>query len=88
MQANSWRHKLFSSHLSFSIWKMRNRKEKSQKFDYIEDEKSFLDERKNIFYSFNIKNNTRSFIFSKSCIYLFIKVNKFSLELHLASSGS
>ena len=39
-------------------------------------------------YSFDINNNTRGFIFHESSIYLPIKMNKFLLELHLASSGS
>ena len=37
-------------------------------------------------YSLNINN--KSFIFPKIYIYLLIKMNKFLLELHLASSGS
>ena len=51
MQVNS-RHKLLHFHLLFLIWKVWKGREKSQKFEYHENEKSFLDERKNIFHSF------------------------------------
>ena len=43
MQANSWRHKLFHFHLPFWV---------IQKFEYLENEKKFLDEIKNIFHKF------------------------------------
>ena len=46
MQANSWHHKLFHFHLSFLIWKVWKGK-KLQKLEYLENEKSFLDEIKN-----------------------------------------
>ena len=46
MQANSWHHKLFHFHLS---WKEG---EKSKKFEYLENDKSFFDEITNIFHSF------------------------------------
>ena len=52
MQANSWHHKLFHFHLSFwfrNRWKGRG---KIQNVEYLENEKSFLDEIKNIFHSF------------------------------------
>ena len=54
MQANSWHHKLFHFHLSFRIWKVWKGREKTQKIEYLENEKSFLDEiiRWNIFHSF------------------------------------
>ena len=52
MQANSWDHKLFPFHLSFWIWKCGKEGEKLQKFEYLENEKSFLDEIKNVFHSF------------------------------------
>ena len=52
MQANLWDHKLFHLHLSCWIWEVWKRREKSQKFEYLENEKSFLDEIKNIFHSF------------------------------------
>ena len=48
MQANSWHHKLFHFHLFFWIWKVW-KEEKLQKFEYLENEKSFLDDIKNIF---------------------------------------
>ena len=51
MQANSWHHKLFRFHLSIWIWKVWKRKKKLQKFEYLENEKSFPDEIKNIFHS-------------------------------------
>ena len=52
MQVILWHHKLFHFHLSFWIWKVGKGREKLQKFEYLENEKSFLDEIKNIFYSF------------------------------------
>ena len=52
MQASSWHHKLFHFHLSFWIWKVWKGREKIHKFEYLENERSFLDEIKNIFYSF------------------------------------
>ena len=51
MQANLWHHKLFHFHLPFWIWKVWKGK-KLQKFEYLENEKSFLDEIKNIFQGF------------------------------------
>ena len=51
MQVISWHHKLFHFYLPFSIWKVWEGK-KSQKLEYLENEKSFLDEIKNIFHSF------------------------------------
>ena len=50
MQANSWHHKLFTC--SFESGKRRKEEEKLLKFEYLEEEKSFLDEIKNIFHSF------------------------------------
>ena len=50
MEANLW-HKLFHFHLPFWIWKVWKGK-KLQKFEYLENEKSFLDKIKNIFHSF------------------------------------
>ena len=52
MEANSWHHKLFHFHLSFWIWKVWKGREKITKFEYLENEKSFLDEIKNIFSQF------------------------------------
>ena len=46
MQVNSWHHKLFHFHLSFWIRKVWKGGKKSQKFEYLEYEKSFLDETK------------------------------------------
>ena len=51
MQENSWHHKLFHCHFSFWIWKVWKGTEKIQKFEYLEDERSFLDEIKNICHS-------------------------------------
>ena len=48
MEANSWHHKL----LPFWIWKFGKEGKKLQEFEYLENEKSFLDEIKNIFHSF------------------------------------
>ena len=52
MQANSWHHKLFHFHLFFWVWKCGKEEEKSRKFEYLDNEKSFLNEIKNIFHSF------------------------------------
>ena len=52
MQVNWWHHKLFHFYLSFWIWKLLKGKRKLQKFEYLDNEKSFLDEIKNIFPSF------------------------------------
>ena len=49
MQANSWHHKLFHFRLPFWIWKFGKEGKKLQKFEYLENEKSFFDEIKNIF---------------------------------------
>ena len=42
----------FTSICLFESGKCEKEGKKSQKFDYLENEKSFLDEIKNIFYSF------------------------------------
>ena len=52
MQDNLWHHKLFHFHLPFWIWKVWKGREKMTKIEYLENEKSFLDEIKNIFHSF------------------------------------
>ena len=52
MQANLWHHKLLHFHLPFLIWKVWKGMEKIQKNEYLENEKSFLDEIKNINHSF------------------------------------
>ena len=52
MQANSCHHKLIHFHLFFWIWKCGKEEEKLQKFKYLENKKSFLDEIKNISHSF------------------------------------
>ena len=49
MQANSWHHKLFHFHFFFWIWKKWKGRGKITKNEYLENEKSFLDEIKNIF---------------------------------------
>ena len=49
MLANAWYHQLFHFHLSFWSGKGAKEDEKIQKFEYLENEKSFLDEIKNIF---------------------------------------
>ena len=51
MQLNSY-HKLSHFHLSFGICKVWKEMEKIQKFEFFENEKSSLDEIKNIFHSF------------------------------------
>ena len=51
MQVCSW-HKLFHFHLTFWIWRVWKGRVKTQKFKYLKNEKSFLDEIKNIFHSF------------------------------------
>ena len=49
MQANLWHHKLFHFHLPFWIWKVWKGREKIQNLEYLDNEKSFFDEIKNIF---------------------------------------
>ena len=53
MRANSWHHKLFHFSLPFWIWKFMKKAKKLQKFEYLENEKSFLNEIKNISHSFS-----------------------------------
>ena len=50
MQANSWYYKLIHIHLS--LWKFGKEGEKLQKFESLENKKSFFDEIKNIFMVF------------------------------------
>ena len=45
MQANSW-NKLFHVYLSLWVWEVRQGREKIQKYEYLENEESFLDEIK------------------------------------------
>ena len=52
MHVNSWHHKLFISICPFESGKCGNEVKKLQKFEYLENEKSFLDEIKSIFHSF------------------------------------
>ena len=52
MPSNSWHHKLFHFRLPFRILKVWKGRKKLQKFEYLENEKSFLDEIKNIFHIF------------------------------------
>ena len=51
MQANSRHHNYFPSICPFECGKCGKEGKKLQKFEYLENEKSFLDE-KNIFHSF------------------------------------
>ena len=51
MLVNSW-HKLFQFICPFESGKCGKEKKKTQKFEYLENKKSFLDEMKNIFHSF------------------------------------
>ena len=90
MQANSWHHKLFYFHLYFESGKFGKEGKKIQKFEYLENGKSFLDEIKNIFHSFVtaiiwwknkslIKNSDKSFnytIMNKMSCPLLIKVKR------------
>ena len=53
IQVNSWHHKLFQFHLSpFKSGKCGKEGKKLQKFEYLENKNTFLDEIKNISYSF------------------------------------
>ena len=52
IQVNSWHHKLFHFHFFFWIWKGWKGRRKITKTEYLENEKSFLDEIKSIFQSF------------------------------------
>ena len=52
MQANSWHHKLFHFHnCPFASDKFGKEGTKLQKFEYLENEKCFSDQIKNIFLS-------------------------------------
>ena len=76
MQANLSHHKLFHFCLLFWIWRFGKEGKKLQKFEYLENEKSFLDEIKNIFHTFsraivwwknkNLIKNTHALNFSGS----------------------
>ena len=52
MQADLWHQKLFHFQLRFWIWKCEKGGKKLQKFEYLENKKSFLDETKNTFHIF------------------------------------
>ena len=52
MQPNPWHHKLFNFHLFSWIWKVWKKREKFKQIEYLENEKSFLDEIKKTFHSF------------------------------------
>ena len=52
MQGNLWHYKLLHSICSFEFAKSGKEEGKLQKFEYLENEKSFLDEIKNIFHNF------------------------------------
>ena len=49
MQANVWHHQFSTFICLFESGKSGKEEEKIQKFEYLENEKSFLDEMKNIF---------------------------------------
>ena len=49
MQTKSWHHKLFHSICPFESGKCGKEGKKLQKFEYLENEKSFLDEIKTFF---------------------------------------
>ena len=51
MPDSLWHHKLFHFDCPFKSGKC-GKEEKLQKFEYLENEKSFLDEIKNIFHCF------------------------------------
>ena len=50
MPANWWHHKLFHFHSPFWMWEVWKGRKKIYKFEYLEDEKSFLDEEKKTFF--------------------------------------
>ena len=52
MQVNARHHKLFHFICPFEFGKCGKEVKKIQKFKYLENEKSFLDETENIFHSF------------------------------------
>ena len=79
MQVNSWQHKLFYFHLTFWIWKEWKGREKTQKFKYFENEKSFLNEIKNIFHSF-----VRAIIWWKNKIWYEIADTSFNYFYNVA----
>ena len=79
MQVNSWQHKLFYFHLTFWIWKEWKGREKTQKFKYFENEKSFLNEIKIIFHSF-----VRAIIWLKNKIWYEIADTSFNYFYNVA----
>ena len=48
MQINSWHHKLFHFYYPFASGKCQKEEKKLQKSEYLENEKSFLDEIKTL----------------------------------------
>ena len=52
MHVNSWHHKLCHFFCPFESGKCGKEDKKLQKFEYLVNEKSFLDKIKNIFHSF------------------------------------
>ena len=52
MKDNLWHHKYSTSICPFESGKCGKEEKKSQKFEYLEKEKSFFDEIKNIFHGF------------------------------------
>ena len=54
--------------------------EKLQKFEYLENEKSFLDEIKNIFYNFSVEHLRRRFF--RKIVSGFYALTIFVKELH------
>ena len=52
MQDNLWHHKFSTSICSFESGKCGEEEKKLEKFEYLENEKSFLDKIKTIFHSF------------------------------------
>ena len=52
MQANSWHQKSATSVCPFESGMCGKEEEKLQQFEYLENEKSFIDEIKNIFHNF------------------------------------
>ena len=68
MQDNSWYYKLFHFRLPFWIWSVKCGKEeqKLQKFEYVENEKSLLDEIKTFFIVFQGLSLLKKYKFDKN----------------------
>ena len=79
MQSNSWHHKLFHLICPSLFGKCGKERKKLQKFEYLKNKKSFLDEIKDTFHSF-------FFFFHFPIIYLSLAISFFNLCLFFYSN--